>query len=140
MWHALRAPRRRRRRTRLAFGGERDHGDGDAGNSPHRRFGFGPNAFPGAGLGGIDVDREKYLAVADRYRRQNLGIGQGNAARRHHPGQPIENLLLRNAHGASPNYFRMRPIERSRAEGYLAPTSSTRSVGAIPPPCSLAAS
>ncbi len=35
--------------------------------------------------------------------------------------------------------FRMRPIERSRPKGYLAPTSSARSSGADPP-CSLAAS
>ena len=70
---------------------------------------------------------------------KHVGIGQGDAARRRHPGQCIENLLLRDAQSASPQIFRMRPIERCDAKGYLAPTSSARSRGADPA-CSLAAS
>ena len=107
----------RRRRARLAFGGQRDHGGGDAGNRAHRRFGLGTNAFPGAGLGGIDIDREKHLAVVDRDRRQHIGVGQGDAARRHHLGQGIENLLLRHAQGVSPGAGLPRPTHRAiRAE------------------------
>src|SRR6266705_526328 len=65
--------------------------------------------------------------------------GGGGAAGRRYLGQRIENLLLRYAHGASPGYVRMRPIERSHSKGYLLPTSSMRSAGADVPPCSLAA-
>src|SRR3982074_3720871 len=43
--------RRRRGGTGFAFGRQRDHGDGDAGNGAHRRFSLVANAFPGAGLG-----------------------------------------------------------------------------------------
>src|SRR6202035_286150 len=127
-----------RRGACLALRGQRDHGDGDAGNGAHRGLGLRPHALPGAGLGSVDIDREEHLAVADRDRRQNIGIGQGDSARRRHPGQRVENLLLRYAHGASPYYFRMRPLERSRRKGYLTPTSSVRSTGADPA-CSLAA-
>ena len=78
------AARRRwwRRGAGLAFGRQRDHRGGDAGNGAHRGFGLGAGAFPGPRLGGIDIDREKHLAVADRDRRQRAGMGQRNAARR----------------------------------------------------------
>src|ERR1700681_4083099 len=49
---------------------------GDAGNGTRGRFGLRPDALPGAALGGIDIDRKKPLAVANRYRRQHIGIGQ----------------------------------------------------------------
>jgi hypothetical protein len=90
--------------------------DGDAGNGAHGSFRLGANAFPGAGLGGIDIDREKHLAVGDRYRRQHIGIGQGDTARRRHLGQRIENLLLRYAHGASPIAFSSEVDTGSREE------------------------
>ena len=99
---AMRGRRRRCRRAGFAFGGQRDHGGGDAGNGAYRGLGRGPDAFPGAGLRGIDIDREEHLAVADGDRRQHIGVGQGDAAWRLHLGQHIENLLLRYAHGASP--------------------------------------
>ncbi len=60
-----------------------------------------------------------------------LALVKGDAARRHHPGKAIENLLLRHAHRASPwKSCKGRPIERCSAKGYLAPTSSRRSAGA----------
>src|SRR5665213_1220129 len=97
--------RRRRRRccAGLAFGRQRDHRGGDAGNGADGGFRLRPNAFPGAGFRGIDIDREEHLAVTDRNRRQHIRVGQRNAAWRHHLGQTIKNLLLRYAHGASPN-------------------------------------
>ena len=75
--------------------------------------------------------------------RQHVGVGQGDAARRHHLGQRIENLLLRHAHGASPelSVIRMRPIERSRSKGYRAPDVIHALGRALTlRPCSLAAS
>ena len=50
--------------ARLAFGGQRDHGGGDAGNGAHGGFGLRAHALPGAGLGGIDIDGEEHLAVS----------------------------------------------------------------------------
>ena len=87
-----------RRRAGLALGRQRDHRSRDAGDRPHRRFGLRAYAFPGAGLGRVDVDREEHLAVSDRDRRQHVGIGQRHATGRSHPAEGIQNLLLRNAH------------------------------------------
>ena len=128
----------RRRGTGLAFGGQRDHGDGDAGNGAHRGFRLGANTFPGAGLGGIDIDREKHLAVVDRYRRQHIGIGQGDAARRRHLGQTIENLLLRHAHSASPDMTYQRPHSATHraapAQKATFPTHPPARRAPLPPP------
>src|ERR1700724_1235265 len=57
--------RGRRGGAGLAFGGQRDHGGGDAGNGAHGGFSLRAHAFPSAGLGGVDIDREKHLAVGD---------------------------------------------------------------------------
>ena len=84
--------------TGLALGRQRDHRRGDAGNGAHGGFGLRAHAFPGAGLRGVDIDGEEHLAVGDRDRRQHVGIGQGDAARRGHLPKGIENLLLRHAH------------------------------------------
>src|SRR5712672_2356376 len=43
----------------LALGCQRNHGYVDAGNAAHGRLGRGAHAFPGAGLGGLDIDRKE---------------------------------------------------------------------------------
>ena len=93
---------RRRRRSGLALGGQRDHRRGDARDRPHGGFRLRAHVFPCAGFRGIDIDREEHLAVGDRDRRQHVGVGQGDAARRRHLREAIKNLLLRYAHYTSP--------------------------------------
>jgi len=50
-----------RRRSRLALGGQRDHGDRHAGNRAHRGFRLRAHAFPGAGFRRVDIDRKNTL-------------------------------------------------------------------------------
>jgi hypothetical protein len=65
---------------------------------------LGANGFPGPRLGGIDIDREEDLAIGRADRAQHIGIGERDPARRLDLGEAVENLLLRHAQSASPEF------------------------------------
>src|SRR5262249_43998679 len=98
-WRRARVRRRRRRGAGLALGGQRDHRGGDARQRAHRLLRALTHAFPGLDLGGVDGDREEYLAVAGDHLGQRAGLRQRRALGRWYGFETRQHLLF-GRHGS----------------------------------------